>query len=115
MEAEKMKVKEMAEKLGCKILTGEEGLDKDVEGVYVSDLLSWVMSHGNKSNVWITVQIHPNVVAVATLLEFSCILVPEGIEVEKVTIEKAIQEKIPVLQAMDSAYTLCGKLKEFGI
>lgn len=110
-----MKVREIVEKLELKILAGEKGIDKDVKGVYINDLLSWVMSHGDNGNAWITVQIHPNIVAVASLLEFSCIIVPEGLEIEKVTADKANEEKISILQAKESGYELCCKLKVMGV
>lgn len=110
-----MKVKEFQEKLGLKILAGSDYLDKDAEGIYCCDLLSWVMSHGNKGNVWITVQIHPNVIAVATLLEFSCVIVPEDIAVEEVSLEKAENEQIPVFQSSLDSVDLIVKLKELGL
>lgn len=110
-----MKVKEVVERLNLKVASGNDGLDREVTGVYCCDLLSWVMSHASKGNIWITVQIHPNIVAVASLLELSCIIVPENIEIEGVTIEKSNQEAIPILQADVSSYELCLKLNDMGV
>lgn len=110
-----MKVKDIIQKLNLKVLSGEEGIERDISGVYCCDLLSWVMSHASKGNVWVTVQIHPNVVAVASILEISCIIIPEGIEVEAVTLEKSNQENIPVLQSELNSYELCWKLREQGL
>lgn len=110
-----MIVKEIVEKLNLKVLAGEEGLRNEITGVYINDLLSFVMAHGSEGDIWITVQIHPNIVAVAALVDFSCVLVPEGLEIEKVTMDKANNENIPILQAKEDAYTLCGRLKELGI
>lgn len=107
-----MIVKDIIEKLNLKVLAGEAGINNEVNGVYCCDLLSWVMSHGNKSNAWITVQVHPNIVAVALLLEFSCIIIPEEIEVEKATLDKAENENIPVLQSMESGYKICTSLNK---
>ena len=110
-----MKVKDIIEKLDLKVLCAEHSVENEVFDGYTCDLLSWVMSHGNKGNAWVTVQVHPNVVAIAVLLEFSCIIIPEEIEVEEISIEKAQNEGIPILQSKDSAYIICGKLKELGI
>lgn len=110
-----MKVKDIAEKLNLKILSGFNGIEKEVKGVYSCDLLSWVMSHAVKDNVWITVQIHPNIVAVASLLELSCIIIPEDIEVENITLEKSNQEGIPIIQSSLNSYELCSRLKEMGV
>lgn len=106
-----MKVRDLVEKLGLKVLSDESGLDNEIDGGYTGDLLSWVMSHASKGNAWVTVQIHPNIVAVAVLLEFSCIIIPENIAVEQSTIDKANSENIPVLQSQDPAFELCAKIK----
>lgn len=110
-----MKVKEVVEALKLEVLTGDCGMDRDVNGAYCCDLLSWVMSHTSKENIWVTVQIHPNIVAVAVLLELSCIIIPEGISLEEVTIEKAVKEKIPILLSRENGYEICCRLKELGI
>jgi len=55
-----MKVKEFAEQLKMEILTGEKGLEKEIKGMYICDLLSWVMSHAAKGDAWITVHTHVN-------------------------------------------------------
>jgi serine kinase of HPr protein (carbohydrate metabolism regulator) len=110
-----MKVRDIVEKLDLKVLCGEDFIDKDTIGAYTCDLLSWVMSHGNRGNAWVTVQVHPNVVAIALLLEFSCIIIPESIDVEKVSLEKAEEEGIPILQSTENAYVICGKLTEMGL
>lgn len=106
-----MKVKELAENLGMKVLAGEDGLDKEIMGGYTGDLLSWVMSHASKGDVWVTVQIHPNIIAVAVLLEMSAIIVPESIPVESATLEKANSESIAILQSAGSAFDLCAQIK----
>lgn len=94
-----MKVEEFAKHMGMKVLTCADTLDKEVEGMYICDLLSWVMSKGKKGDAWITVHTHMNVVAVALLAEISCIIVPEGIEVEEATINKASKEGIAILSS----------------
>jgi hypothetical protein len=110
-----MKVNEFSEKLGLKVLTGKAGLDKDIAGMYVCDLLSWVMSHAEKGNAWITVLTNLNVVAVALLTEVSCIIVPENIKVEEPTIMKAQQEGIVILSTFKTTYEICCKSHDLGI
>ncbi|GFR34600.1 DRTGG domain-containing protein [Thermobrachium celere] len=110
-----MKVRDIVNALSFEVLAGEEGLDREVKGVYTCDLLSWVMSHGKQNNAWITVQVHPNIIAVATLLEFSCVIIPEEIEVEESTIKKANDEKIPVLKSKLNAYEICIELNKLGV
>lgn len=110
-----MKVKDIIEGLNLNIICGEAFVDKEISGAYTCDLLSWVMSHGCKNNIWVTVQVHPNVVAVAVLLEFSCIIIPENIDVEAVSKQKAESEGIPILSSKDNGYVICKKLSEMGI
>lgn len=110
-----MLVKEAVGRIGLKLLAGGTGTDKELTGVYICDLLSWVMSHGKKGNAWITVQTHSNIIAVATLLELGCIIVPEDIEVPEDTLRKADEEGIAVFQSSLSAYGLAKELYKMGI
>ncbi|RCX08169.1 hypothetical protein DFR58_14510 [Anaerobacterium chartisolvens] len=102
-----MKVKEFAQSMGMKVLTGEDGGDKDITGIYACDLLSWVMSHACKGDGWITVHTHLNVAAVALLTEAACVIVPEGIAVEEATVKKAAEEGISILSSGLSSYEIC--------
>ncbi|WP_010251921.1 DRTGG domain-containing protein [Acetivibrio cellulolyticus] len=101
-----MKIGEFSDLLHMKVLTDAKGLDRDIAGVYIGDLLSWVMSHANKGDVWITVHTHLNIVAVALLVELACIVIPEGIQVEEATIKKANEEGIVILSSGKTAYQL---------
>ncbi len=105
-----MKVGELAECLDMKVLTGDKGLDKDITGMYICDLLSWVMSHANKSDAWVTVHTHINIVAVAILTETSCIIVPENISVEEASVKKAAEEGIAILSTDMTAYQIACKV-----
>jgi len=110
-----MNVLELASRLDAKILTGEPAKDQEVKGIYCCDLLSWVMSNAPRGSAWITVHTHLNIVAVAALSELSCIIVPEGINVDEPTINKAILEGITILGSASSAYEICCKAHECGI
>lgn len=102
-----MIVKELMEKLNLTLIAGASGISNEVKGVYAGDLLSWVMAHANHGEAWVTIQTHPNVIAVATLLELSCVIVPENAQIEDETIKKADEESIPVLVSPESCYSIC--------
>ena len=89
--------------------------DTEITGGYCGDLLSWVMAHAQKGNLWITVQTHVNIIAIGVLLELSCIIVPEDINVEEETIEKAIEEDIPILKSQLNAFEIAKLLSERGL
>lgn len=110
-----MNTAELACRLNGVIVTGETGTNKEIKGMYCCDLLSWVMSHAAKGSAWITVHTHLNIVAVAALLELSCIIIPEGISVEEATVKRAVQEGIPIILAKQSAYEICCIAHECGI
>lgn len=110
-----MVVSELVSKLGAKVLTGDYSTDIEVTGVYCGDLLSWVMSHAARGSAWITVHTHLNIVAVASLTELSCIIIPENIEVDESTIQKAISEKVAIVRSELSTYQICSVAHECGI
>lgn len=101
-----MKIYEFADLMQMKVLTDGKGLDRDVEGVYICDLLSWVMSHANKGDLWITVHTHLNIVAVALLVEMACIVIPEDLQVEEATIMKANEEGVVILSSGKTSYQI---------
>ena len=98
-----------------KVLTGEVGLDNAVSKGVTCDLLSWVMARGDEGTAWITVQNNMNVVAVATMMDFACIIISEDITIEQNILDKAIEENIPVLASKLTSYALSLKLGEFGV
>lgn len=102
-----MKITDLSEKIKGTILTGKSGADREIASTYCCDLLSWVMSHAKKGSCWITVQTHLNVIAVASLLELPCIIVPENIDVEESTVNKAIEEEIAIIKSPLDAYSIC--------
>ena len=73
--------------------------------------------YGTWASKWfmITVQTHTNVIAVATLLEMACVIIPEDIPIDENTIEKAVEEEIVLISSPLSAFQLAGKLYEMGI
>ena len=108
-----MKVSEIVEKTGFKCLV--EGEDVEVSGVYCGDLLSWVMGRGQPGQAWITVQSHLNVIAVAVLREFSCIILAEEAQFPEEVIERAKNEKLILLSSDLPAYETAIKLYEAGV
>ena len=92
-----------------------QSLDREIESGYVGDLLSWVMANADNNCAWVTIQTHMNIIAVATLLEMACIIIPEGAEIEEDTLAKATEENIPIITTEMNAYQVCTFLGEKGI
>ncbi|MBQ9298996.1 MAG: AraC family transcriptional regulator [Clostridia bacterium] len=110
-----MKIKDILPLIEAQVKTPGADLDKDVLCGYTCDLLSWVMAHGQEGMAWVTVQTHMNVIAVAALHDMACVIMPENIQMEKESIEKAAEEGICVLESGLSGYEICGRLHAAGI
>lgn len=110
-----MLMSEWVKKLGGDVLTGVIEKDIEVTGIYCGDLLSWVMSHAAKGSAWITVHTHLNIVAVASLTELSCIIIPENIKVDEPTIQKAKDENVIIISSELTTYQICCIAHECGI
>jgi predicted membrane-bound dolichyl-phosphate-mannose-protein mannosyltransferase len=110
-----MKLKDIVENLGMRVETAQKALDQEVTGGYVSDLLSDVMAHSKPGDVWITLQVHPNIIAVATLKDLAGIIIVQGRKPDEETIEKAKSENIPILVSELHAFEVVGRLYQMGI
>jgi len=110
-----MKLEEIVSKLSLQAQTAADKLDIEVTGGYASDLLSCVMAKGQAGNVWVTIQAHPNIVAVASLLDLAAIIVAEGVAPDAATVAKAEKESIPILTTTLTTYTVVGELFKLGV
>jgi hypothetical protein len=105
-----MKLKEIVEKLHCSVQTGEDLLNQEVLGGYASDLLSDVIANSKAGDVWVTMQVHVNIVAVAVLKELAGIIIVQGRKPAEDTLRKAREEKIAVIVSDLSAFETVGKI-----
>ena len=78
--------------------------EREVDGAYVGDLLSWVMGNADSGNVWITIMSNINIVAVATLTDVSCIVLAEGVKPDADAFATAEAKGINILSTNLSAY-----------
>ncbi len=109
------KLENIVEELDLKILSRGPGLEEEVSSGCCCDLLSWVMANGKKNAVWITVQTHVNVIAVASLLDMAGVIIPSNMNVDEKTIEKAQEEGVTILSTPLNAFQLTGMLYNMGI
>ena len=78
--------------------------EKEVEGAYIGDLLSWVMGKAESGNVWITIMSNINIVAVATLADTSAIVLCEGVMLDSEVAALAESKGVNILSTSHSAY-----------
>lgn len=78
--------------------------EREINGAYVGDLLSWVMGKADSGNVWITIMSNINIVAVATLTDASCIVLAEGVLPDADALSAAEAKGINILSTTLSSY-----------
>ena len=106
-----MTVCEMAKSLALNPLAIAED-DREICGVYIGDLLSWVMGRAQSGNAWITIMSNINIVAVASLADVACIILAEGVELDENVSTTALQKGINIYTSEKTAYQLAASLSE---
>jgi len=104
-----MTIADLIAQLQLKVLSGGPD-NRDITDAYVSDLLSDVMANSTEGSVWITLQTHMNIVAVATMKNLAAILLVNGRTPEQDTLTKAEQEGIMILGTDATAFMTAGKI-----
>lgn len=111
-----MDLKNIISDLDLKVLTREFDFSTiDVTNGYVSDLMSCVMAGASKNDIWVTLQSHSNIVAIAALLDLSAVIITENSMPEEETIQKANQENVILLSTPHPSFDIVGKLWDLGI
>ena len=98
-----MTVQELSEKLELNIFTMKQP-EREINGAYCGDLLSWVMGRAEFDNVWFTIMSNQNVAAVAVMAEISCVILTEGVKPDPELLERAEKEQIDLLGTDLSTY-----------
>ena len=110
-----MKITELIQKLNLSVRSANGHLERRITGGYASDLLSDVLANGEEGNIWITLQIHQNIVAVASMKDLAGIILVNGREPEPQTLEKAEAENIVIMVTELPAFELVGRLYSLGV
>jgi hypothetical protein len=110
-----MTVREIKDRLGLSLCCVGGNLEQEVTGAYSGDLLSDVMAHSHQGQVWVTIQVHMNIVAVATLKEHAAIITVNGRTPAAETLTRATEEHVPILSSGLTAFEVSGKLHALGV
>jgi predicted transcriptional regulator len=108
-------LRDIVKPLNLQVICCEEFLDQEIKGGYAGDLLSDVMAHAQKGDIWVTRQVHPNIVAVAAIRMIPCIIIVNNFKPEEETVKKAISKKMPIMSSDLTAFELVGRLYKMGI
>ena len=105
-----MKVSDLVKKYNLKVFSGDKGLGNNISGGYVSDLLSDVMGNASQDQVWITLQTHQNVMAIASLKDLAAVIIVKDLEPDDDTLEHSNENDIPLLGTSMQTFEIAGKL-----
>jgi predicted transcriptional regulator len=110
-----VKVSQVVEALNLHVVAGQSALQREITGGYCADLLSCVMARAKHGNMWLTLQAHPNVIAVAALLELAAVIVTEGTPIPDDVKARAESENIPLLATAHTTFKIVSELARLGV
>ncbi|MBL7220676.1 MAG: serine kinase [Phycisphaerae bacterium] len=110
-----MKLADLVNTLGLEVISAPESLSNEVTGGYVSDLLSDVIGNARQGDVWITLQGHVNVVAVASMKELAGIILVSSRKPDEDAAAKAEEEGIVIMVSELPAFEVVGRLYGLGV
>lgn len=105
-----MKVSDLVKELNLNVFCGQDGLEAPIKGGYTSDLLSDVMGNIDEGMLWITMQTHQNILAIATLKDLSAIVIVNGASPDEETIRRGMEENVPILSTPLSSFDITGRI-----
>ena len=108
-----MTVQQLIENTGWNALTSVP--DAEITSAYVCDMLSWVMARAQFGTVWITVQAHVNVVAVAALTGCACVVIPNSIAISDETLTSARDKDVCIISVPCTSYGAAATLHDLGV
>ena len=111
-----LNLKQIITALDLQVFTASGNIDEIIPSSgYASDLLSCVMAGAKQNGIWITLQAHANIVAVAALLEICAVIITENAQPDAATLEKANQQGVTLLSTPLATYQVIGRLWELGL
>ncbi|MFA6360268.1 MAG: serine kinase [Dysgonamonadaceae bacterium] len=106
-------LKQLIEELNFECLSGKAYLDRTPQSAYSSDLLSDVMGKAEPGMLWVTSQVHKNIVAVASLIELSAIIVVNERKIDPEVVSHAEEEKVVIIASGMPAFETVGLLYDY--
>jgi len=110
-----MQVKDILVNVNFTLMSSAKYSNRPIRGMYVSDLLSHALAKAKEGNILITVQNNVNTLAVASLLDLGCVILPDNLKANDDFINRADLEGIPVLVSKLNAVDIILTLKELGL
>jgi DRTGG domain. len=107
-----MKLNDLIGALNLTVLSKGAEPEREITGGYTSDLLSDVMGNIDEGMVWITLQVHRNTIAVASLKEVAAVILISGVKPDEDTLAQAESEGVCILSTDMPAFEASGRIYE---
>lgn len=105
-----MTVKDFAQSADLKFICNEAlASERNIDGCYCGDLLSWVMSKAKENNLWLTVMGNINSIGVAVLTDVACIILTENAPLDDNAREKADSNGVIILTTDKTSYEVAAQ------
>lgn len=114
-ERTKMTLKEIKELLKAEVIIGEESLNEEITFAGGSDLMSDVLAFGKPGILLLTGLSNAQSVRTALIIDAKAIVYVRGKRPDKMGIEVARENGIPLLSTKFMMYTACGLLFSHGV
>jgi predicted transcriptional regulator len=110
-----MTLKEIKELLEAEVISGEESLDDEIAFAGGSDLMSDVLAFGKPGILLLTGLSNAQSVRTANIIDAKAIVYVRGKKPDKMGIQIAKENGIPLLSTKFMMYTACGLLFSHGL
>ena len=108
-------IKEISEKFDIKPISSFQFVQRTIAGGYASDLLSCVLRNAKRDDIWVTLQCHENVVAVASMAGLAGIIITEGNTPDQEMLARADKEGVVLMVTPKTTFTVVSELASLGI
>lgn len=110
-----MKLQEIVDTLGLEIISGPDTLDTEITRGYASDLMSDVIANAMADDIWVTMQVHMNVVAIASMKDIGAVVLTQDRKPLPETLQKSESEGVVLLGCSMTTFEIVGRLYQLGI
>lgn len=112
-----MRLEDIANELGFTKLTPDAAGDRETEidRGYASDLLSDVLAHAPEGGLLVTLQVHLNVIAVASHAELAAVVFAGGRRPDEDVLAKATAEGLALYSSPADTFDIAGRLYALGV
>jgi predicted transcriptional regulator len=108
-----MKISEVVDKTGLEALNGWE--DEDLAGVYISDMVSDIITGANDCGLLLTLQTHKSLIAAANLVDVGAVVFAHGKRPADDVIQLADKAGIALFTTPTDTWSYALKLFELGM